>query len=647
MNAKFKQTVLTVIVLTGLCSGMLFGAFDVSRKYGFSDESASYYVTESGVEISEGTARMSAVSLFPDAVAVWHFDASPLVDSTTYGHDRDSGSMSAVAGKFGNSGSFNGSGDGIMFADSNNINTMDVYTRSYSLWFKASDISGTTRYMLYKEGGGLHGISIYIDTITTSRLFFGYWNQDGTIATSGWISTPFSDTSSWHHLVCILDGTNGVQKLILDGDLKVADTQTGQVPSHGGQIVIGYLDAETQFSEGDKAGPYRFNGQIDEFIIWNRVLTDNEIAWLYNDGTGNVLIEGDPGYAPYGMIRSTQSVMVPNFRKWQSFTETKNAASTGSIKYQFSFDGGSTWHYYSGGWQSTPADPVNTAHSNSAGELTGTVMESIYPAYASEPKLLWRALFLSDTAQRPILEEIELGFQADPYPVLTYTDDEAYEKGLKVNYMLKSQEKGLFSAKIDYVDAYTKKEPQTMQVWLDFSGDGKYADDEKYDLAADGDAYGSGVTYEIKDVSVKLDQAGSIFVKGLTYRFYCSTSGIEGTGEAAAETVYIIDPRIKFGHDATSAAAPNPFDPGKEKTRVIYNLEGAADVDLYIYDLSGRVVCRKSMSGTVGANFFMWDGKNALGTAVGSGVYLYRIIMRPKDGSQVRVANQKIVLLRR
>jgi hypothetical protein len=68
---------------------------------------------------------------------------------------------------------------------------------------------------------------------------------------------------------------------------------------------------------------------------------------------------------------------------------------------------------------------------------------------------------------------------------------------------------------------------------------------------------------------------------------------------------------------------PNPFNPA---TSIGFELPAPADVRLTIYDIQGRVV-RLLASGrrAPGAYEIMWDGRNALGQAVGSGVYLYRL----------------------
>ncbi|MDI6756412.1 MAG: T9SS type A sorting domain-containing protein, partial [Endomicrobiia bacterium] len=79
---------------------------------------------------------------------------------------------------------------------------------------------------------------------------------------------------------------------------------------------------------------------------------------------------------------------------------------------------------------------------------------------------------------------------------------------------------------------------------------------------------------------------------------------------------------------------PNPFDPLREKTRIIYTLTVASDVEIRIYTLAGDLVkVRKYAAAADGArsqesgyaNEILWDGKNDDGMTVASGVYILEV----------------------
>lgn len=69
---------------------------------------------------------------------------------------------------------------------------------------------------------------------------------------------------------------------------------------------------------------------------------------------------------------------------------------------------------------------------------------------------------------------------------------------------------------------------------------------------------------------------------------------------------------------------PNPFNP---QTTIGFSLPGSEHVRLDIYDVGGRLVQRladKPMQ--AGHSRIKWNGKDAHGRTVASGVYFYRLI---------------------
>jgi len=68
---------------------------------------------------------------------------------------------------------------------------------------------------------------------------------------------------------------------------------------------------------------------------------------------------------------------------------------------------------------------------------------------------------------------------------------------------------------------------------------------------------------------------------------------------------------------------PNPFNPG---TSIKYYLPEQTDVDLRIYDASGRLIrILVSDKQAKGYHDALWDGKDHRGKSVSSGVYFYSL----------------------
>ena len=121
--------------------------------------------------------------------------------------DARAGASQNTAGFINNSFSFGGTDDRIVFVDSATLNLLDSHERTISLWFKASDT--LSRSVLYEGGGVNNGFNIYLDANT---LYAGFWGSD---VANTWLSTPFFDTTSWHHVVLLFDGDSSEQSLYL------------------------------------------------------------------------------------------------------------------------------------------------------------------------------------------------------------------------------------------------------------------------------------------------------------------------------------------------------------------------------------------------------------------------------------------------
>jgi hypothetical protein len=67
---------------------------------------------------------------------------------------------------------------------------------------------------------------------------------------------------------------------------------------------------------------------------------------------------------------------------------------------------------------------------------------------------------------------------------------------------------------------------------------------------------------------------------------------------------------------------PNPFNP---RTRISFQLAAAGPVRVDIIDVTGRAVRSWETQGAAGPNRVDWDGTDAAGRAVASGVYWYRV----------------------
>ncbi|RMF62199.1 MAG: choice-of-anchor D domain-containing protein, partial [Calditrichaeota bacterium] len=90
---------------------------------------------------------------------------------------------------------------------------------------------------------------------------------------------------------------------------------------------------------------------------------------------------------------------------------------------------------------------------------------------------------------------------------------------------------------------------------------------------------------------------------------------------------------------------PNPFNP---TTQIDYELPARANVTLAIYDIRGRLV-RRLLDGEdkpSGTHSVFWDGKDASGNSVSSGVYFYAIRISAAETGKTFVQTKKMTLLK-
>jgi hypothetical protein len=119
----------------------------------------------------------------------------------------------------------------------------------------------------------------------------------------------------------------------------------------------------------------------------------------------------------------------------------------------------------------------------------------------------------------------------------------------------------------------------------------------------DGWTWDSGYYYKVSAIDIHGNE--SIFA-------LLVPDGVTGTGDTAV-------PRISF----LSQNYPNPF---TRVTSISFGTSEPGEVSLEVYDVSGRLV-RVLVDGTRDANRYLetWDGRNANGTPVSSGIYFYKL----------------------
>jgi len=225
-------------------------------------------------------ASSGADSTLLDGLVAYYTMDSDATDSTDNNHDGTVNGATNTAAKINNGYSFDGN-DSISIPNSTDLTFADAsgdLPFTFAMWFSVTAFN--TNALIAKDDGTNREYALFINS-TIFRMFL----KDGTNGEQQ--STDFSHTLSTgtlYHLICTYDGSGGANAA--DGiNLYVNNSIIAQ----GYQIKGAYTKMANK-SVDMTLGVYATNyhsGLEDEVAIWNRVLTSDERAELYNSSNGN------------------------------------------------------------------------------------------------------------------------------------------------------------------------------------------------------------------------------------------------------------------------------------------------------------------------------------------------------------------------
>ena len=192
------------------------------------------------------------------------------------------------------------------------------FTWSVSFWMKFNETpSGvdTTAFLFETHDNTANSANTGIDfafydsggftRALIARIFF-----EGTSTALG--ATLYPDDMEWHHIVVTMDRLAEEIEIFVDGSRNFASAgmaRGGDVDAQSG-LTIGL--ANTAAGLG-----FPFNGKLDDFAIWNVVLTAAEVNTLYNNGIG----------LPANSVQSSNIVGYWNFEDGPGSSTVKNYPS--------------------------------------------------------------------------------------------------------------------------------------------------------------------------------------------------------------------------------------------------------------------------------------------------------------------------------
>lgn len=301
---------------------VLYENGDILFRYGNDDangSSATVGIEESDSDFTQFSLNTIAVSdtldLFwqPPApplsispVDDWHFDedawngtASEVVDSAGALNGTANGGVSTIElGRVCRAGQFDGIDDFILV---NGIDSNLQGTASLSFWIKTIQSGNNTNWL----APGVAGIEV---SGGLDDIFWGWIDASGRIGVGAGDSghsksTTAINDNNWHHIVHTRDATSGEVQTYVDGVLE-STTNSGVGVISGSFSSLGRI-------EDTGGSPEYLQGDIDEIIIFDEVISGTDVQTIFNNQSANTNWDGTtrvcPGSEADPLILATDS----------------------------------------------------------------------------------------------------------------------------------------------------------------------------------------------------------------------------------------------------------------------------------------------------------------------------------------------------
>ncbi len=216
-------------------------------------------------------------------VGLWSFDG-PDVSGTTASDRSGNGNTGTltngpvpVAGTLGQGLSFDGVNDWVAVPQSSSINNLNTFT--LSLWvYPISDTNNNSPRMLSKSetNTAANGAFNLNDEGGNLNLYANRW---ATTAGDFQLVTTIIPLKTWTHIAVTYDygSTSNVPVMYINGTSRAVTVTTAPAGTRGSETEALNIGSNT-------AATRAFNGSIDDVRLYNRALSAQEVADLYNLG---------------------------------------------------------------------------------------------------------------------------------------------------------------------------------------------------------------------------------------------------------------------------------------------------------------------------------------------------------------------------
>ncbi|MCJ7655895.1 MAG: hypothetical protein MUO97_11485 [Dehalococcoidia bacterium] len=226
----------------------------------------SYFVLMLGLVLTN-----AAKAQDPNLVGWWKFDESTADSSGNGNNGIAYGGPQWFAGQVGGALDFDGLDDYVDLPIGSLINSLTNST--FAIWANFSGTGGAWQ-RLWDFGTGTN-VYMFLSPRTggAGPMRFVITTNSNAPGAESIIDAPSTLASGWHHVAVVINGASRNMQLLLDGDV-IASGLTQTLPADLG------LTNQNWLGRSQWSGDAYYSGSLDDFRIYNRALTVDEVERL-------------------------------------------------------------------------------------------------------------------------------------------------------------------------------------------------------------------------------------------------------------------------------------------------------------------------------------------------------------------------------
>jgi hypothetical protein len=217
-----------------------------------------------------GTLDTVANTAYPIANKAYYKLNGNANDSSGNGYNGTASNVTYAAGRFGQTGVFNGSNSKIEISGLNSFMASSS-SKSWSCWVKTTSTGNIGNRAIisdYGSGQGNYNFDCFLTPVNGKVLL--YSKAGG--STVGITSLVTINDGVWHHICAVQDTATTNLKLYIDSNLQ-------------GSMTIGTGTRLSSLFIGTYGAGYYWDGEIDQVRIFSSALSAGNVTSLYNEST--------------------------------------------------------------------------------------------------------------------------------------------------------------------------------------------------------------------------------------------------------------------------------------------------------------------------------------------------------------------------